>query len=489
MGAETSVLLSSLGAVDLEEIATLHERSSAWRLLRARNAPLVLGFLGATYVDRATGALPASRLVGDLDDYLYAVNAGRPETERYVADPAHYLEEWAKPEAGWLRRFYPDGSDEVHYDATPALEKAHAWVAGLRVRSTVGTESRLHTLVTLLRQIAYGADEDPQTRLADLRRRREEIDAEIAQVEAGDVVVMDGSALRERYGYFASTARELLSDFRQVEENFRSLDRAARERIATWDGAKGELLESLVGDRTDIASSDEGRSFAAFYDFLLSQDRQDELDDLLGTVQSLVEIDADPRMRVVHHDWFDAAERTQQTVRQLSDQLRRFLDDQVWVENRRVLDLVRSIEASAIAVRAAPPALTLEIEEPALRAALPFERPLYDVRPPTVVDSHVETAEVELDTSVLAEQTFVDQARLAANVRAVVPAGRSALLHDIVELYPLRDGLAELLGYLSLTEEDLRVELDESEQVRLDYVGADRASRVVRMPRATVERR
>lgn len=474
--------------MDVEEISTLHERSSAWRLLRARNAPLILGFLGATYVDSPAGAIPATRLVGELEDYLYAANAALPDVDRYVGDPARYLEEWAKPEAGWLRRFYPEASEEVHYDATPALEKAYAWVIGLRVRNTVGTESRLHTLVALLRQIAFGADEDPETRLVELRRRRDEIDAEIAGVEAGEVVVMDGAAQRERYGYFASTARELLSDFRQVEENFRGLDRAARERIATWDGAKGELLESLVGDRTDIASSDEGRSFQAFYDFLLSQDRQDELTDLLSRVQSLSEIDADPRMRVVHHDWFDAAERTQQTVRQLSDQLRRFLDDQVWVENRRVLDLVRSIEANAIATRSTTPTVALQIEEPALRIDLPFERPLYDVRPASVVNSEIETAQVELDTSVLADQAFIDTHRLAENVRAVVPLGSSALLHDILDLYPLQDGLAELLGYLALTEEDLRVSLDDREIVRVSYLGADGSPRVVRMPRATVAR-
>ena len=39
------------------------------------------------------------------------------------------------------------------------------------------------------------------------------------------------------------------------------------------------------------------------------------------------------------------------TVRQLSEQLRRFLDDQVWFENRRVIDILRSIEARALQLR------------------------------------------------------------------------------------------------------------------------------------------
>ncbi len=56
-------------------------------------------------------------------------------------------------------------------------------------------------------------------------------------------------------------------------------------------------------------------------------------------------------MRHIHYDWLEAGERTQATVRQLSEQLRRFLDDQVWFENRRVIDILRSIEASALGLR------------------------------------------------------------------------------------------------------------------------------------------
>ncbi len=147
----------------------------------------------------------------------------------------------------------------------------------LKTRPFVATESRLHTAVELLRQIVHGTDTDPESRLTDLRRRRAEIDAEIAAVEAGRLPVLEPAGVRDRYQQFTSTARELLSDFREVEENFRRLDRAAREKIATWDGSKGGLLAELVGSRSEITQSDQGHSFQAFYDFLLSDARQAEL--------------------------------------------------------------------------------------------------------------------------------------------------------------------------------------------------------------------
>ena len=182
-----------------------------------------------------------------------------------------------------------------------------------------------------------------------------------------------------------------MADFRQVEENFRSLDRSAREKIATWQGSRGELLDELVSTRANIDGSDQGRSFQAFYDLLLSEARQEELSQLLGRVSELAQIQTDSRLRTIHHDWADAAERTQQTVRQISEQFRRFLDDQIWVENRRVLELVKDIERHAVDVRAQAPKkdspVGIEVDVPGVDVALPLERPLYDVRPTTEVDS------------------------------------------------------------------------------------------------------
>lgn len=473
--------------MDHDTIDALRDRNPAWKLLRAQHAPLILSFLGAHFVEANAGATAAGPLAEALEDHLHALNAGEV---RYPRPALDYLDAWAAPESGWLRRFYPLSSDDVHYDATPAFEKAYAWVAALRARAFVGTESRLHTVVDLLRQIVDGSEADPATRLARLREQRDELDRQIAEAEAGHVPVLTDTAVRERYQQFAATARELLSDFREVEENFRNLDRAARERIATWEGSKGGLLADLVAGRADITGSDQGSSFQAFYDFLLSERRQDELAELLARVSRMSAVDADLRLRTVHHDWSDAAERTQQTVRQISEQLRRFLDDQVWLENRRVLDLVRAIEAAALSCRADPPAEGLAIDIPGVKIALPFERPLYDARPAANVDSMLGPApDDEIDVTALFTQSFVDSARLADNIRTVLPARTSTSLSEILDFFPVELGVAEIIGYLALSADDLDVHCDDAEETVLDYRDAEGILRRVRLPKVTVSRR
>jgi len=81
---------------------------------------------------------------------------GRAQRQDFPKPAKAYLDDWAAPEAGWLRKYYPDSSDEPHFDATPAVEKALQWVDGLREREFVGTESRLNVIFELLRQIVLG---------------------------------------------------------------------------------------------------------------------------------------------------------------------------------------------------------------------------------------------------------------------------------------------------------------------------------------------
>lgn len=213
-----------------------------------------------------------------------------------------------------MRKFYRPGSDEAQFDLTPATEKAIAWLAQLSERQFVGTESRLLTLFDLLKQMREGSEADPAKRLAKLHKKRDEIDSEIARVVSGDVPLLDDTAVKDRFQQFMQGARELLTDFREVEHNFRQLDRRVRERIALWDGGKGALLEQIMGERDAIADSDQGKSFRAFWDFLLSTRRQEELTELLDRVLQLpavADLKPDVRTRRVHYDWMEAGEHRQ----------------------------------------------------------------------------------------------------------------------------------------------------------------------------------
>lgn len=476
--------------MEYDELVTMRATNPAWRLLRAESAPLVLSVLGQVFVTENVRSISSTALVARLDDELYALNA-RLGSETFPRSAKAYLDDWSATEVGWLRKYYPTGSDEPHFDATPAVEKAVGWLEALRARSFVGTESRLNTLFDLLRQMVVGAESDPEVRLEELRRRRQQLDAEIALAEAGSVPVLDAAAQRDRYQQFTATARELLSDFREVESNFRALDRGLRERIAGWSGTKGELLDEVLGDRAGISDSDQGKSFQAFYDFLLSSAKQEELAALLERVRKLPAItEPDPRMRHIHYDWLEAGERTQSTVRLLSEQLRRFLDDQVWLENRRVMDILRSIESAALAIRDIPgTGPEMEIDDTAVSVVLPMERPLYSPANGAVIaDTILADSDEQLDHSALFDQVYVDPVPLAAAVRRAMAQRSHIGLRSVIAEHPLQLGLAELITYLSLRDDTFEVVFDERVREEIPWLDEAGINRIARLPRVTFAR-
>ena len=472
-----------------DEIEHLQAHHPAWVLLRSPHASLVLGFLGRVFVDGNRGGQSAEVLVGLLDDELYALNTRTDGDPPFPRSAAAYLDDWASPEKSWLRKYYPTGVDEPHYDITPAVEKAVLWLKDLRRREFVGTESRLNTLFELLRQMVFGADDDPQSQLVDLRRRRAELDEQIARAERGEVELLDATRQRDRYHQFARNARELLADFREVEENFRILDRRLRKQIAGWTGSKGALLDEALGSRNSITESDQGRSFQSLFDFLLSHQRQSELSELLDRLGKIADLeDLDPRLRHVHFDWIDAGERTQSTVRLLSEQLRRFLDDQVWVENRRIFDLLRSVEATAVEFRQQPPTLTMELPAMAVEVVLPFERPLYAPVAPVSLDSDdVQVGSGEFEADVLLDQLYVDRDALAHTVRSTLRDRGQIGLAPLIEDRPLQHGLAELIAYLSLTDASFDVVFDDERRDEIGWVDDD-AERRADLPAVTFTR-
>jgi len=486
--ADTS---SALGVVSFDEVAWLRDNSPAWRLLRADHAPLVLSFLHQVFVTENVRSISATELASRLDDELYALNERGGEPKKFPRPAKAYLDDWAAPEAGWLRKYYPEGTDEPHVDVTPAVEKALQWIGSLAEREFVGTESRLNTIIDLLRQIVFGTETDPEQRIAELRRQRQEIDDQIARIGAGELDLLDASAVRDRYQQFSATARELLADFREVEENFRKLDRQLREKITGWRGGKGELLDDVLGSRETIAGSDQGKSFQAFYDFLLSQARQEELSGLLDSVHQLTEITGkDLRLRHIHYDWLDAAERTQATVRDLSEQLRRFLDDQVWFENRRVIDILRDIESHALELRElrdVPVWMELDAAAPAIR--LPMERPLYaPVRKARIDSQNVRPADEETDPAALFEQVYVDPEPLRGCVRQALRHAPQVGLAQLVAGNPISQGVAELVTNLSLKDGTFGLVFDERHHEHVCWQEADGRERKVTMPRVTFVR-
>ena len=176
--------------MDYERLVTQRRTHPGWRLLAAGHAPLIASFLHASFIVPNVRSVGRQQLASTLDDYLYQLHDAAGATLFPKAATA-YLDDWASDDSGWLRKYYPPGAEEAHYDLSAATEQAIEWLGKLGQRAFIGTESRLMTVFSLLHQISDGSELDPRARIAELKRRKADIDVEIANISAGRLELMD----------------------------------------------------------------------------------------------------------------------------------------------------------------------------------------------------------------------------------------------------------------------------------------------------------
>lgn len=471
-----------------EFLELLRKKNPAWRLLASPKAPLVAAFLYKEFIVENRRMVAEQELISRLESFIDRLNQGRSEY-LFPRTGREYLDEWANDEHGWLRKFYPTRQDEPHFDITSLAQKAIEWLLSLRQQTFIGTESRLITVFELLHQIVERSETDPGLRLAELERRKAEIEQEIVQVQKGRVALLDETQIKERFWQAMTIAREILADFRAVEQNFRDLDRGMRERIATWDRGKGELLEAIFNEQDGITQSEQGKSFAAFWKFLMSSSYQEEFQDTLEKVlklRAVYELGTSRSIRHIHHDWVNAGAHVQETVAALSQQLRRYVDENFLEEERRINQIVREIEGKAIAIRhELPKEWDMTIDGVAPELSFPLDRPLFiPPRRPEIQDDAIAVGIENVPAEVLFSQVYVDKETLKDRISYLLQTQDKITLSQIIGHYPLELGLSELVTYLVIASESQQATFkpeDVEEVSWSDETGKKRVAKIAKI--------
>ena len=285
------------------------------------------------------------------------------------------------------------------------------------------------TVFDLLRQLVERAQSDPGVRISELQKRKAGIDREIRDIQKGHLEVLDATQIRERFQQMAFTARSLLSDFREVEQNFRSriapFASASPHGRAARRAAGGDLF--AAGRHRRLRPGQELPRLLGFPDVAA---RQEELSDLLaGGIRARggEALAPDRRLMRIHYDWLEAGEVAQRTVARLSDSC-----GATWTI-RRGWRIAASCSSSARWSRAPSRCATrrrrtyfMEMDEPAPTIDLPMDRPA--VQPPfkaKFAAAAVDEGDQALAADALFDQDHVDKARLMRNPPGAADAPQS----------------------------------------------------------------
>ena len=284
---------------------------------------------------------------------------------------------------------------------------------------------------------------------------------------------------KDRYIHAAETAKSILADFRQVEENFRELERNLMEQIIIWKKGKGELLEKFFADREFIQNSEQGRSFMAFWDYLMSKSSYEELDEVLGRIlslQGLGEIEQQYDMRHIRRQWSEAAQQVMDTISNLSRQISQYVDKGNLEQERYVYQLIKDIEDKAVSIKGNIPRNGDFAEIDRLSPDLDFmmDRRLFvPPKKPVIDSSNLTTGDHTGSVDALFKQVYVDKKVLAANIESFFQDRDKVPLSEVLEKFPLTKGVTELLSYLVIASGDSRNFVEgERQQLAMENVQA-----------------
>lgn len=459
--------------MDFAKALSLYKNDKTLQILRAEHFPLLISFFHLVFKQQDRIFYSQQDIRNILSDFIFSLE--QQGIEDYKNDPLDYLQQWSKQ--GYLRRYY-DAGDEPIYELTPATENALKWLDDLSKQQFVGTHSRLLQLFSILKQLV-NKTASPYERIKKLKEDREKLNKEIEDAEKGIYEKPDETRIKEDYFLAEETAKRLLADFRQVEQNFRELDKDTRQAIIKSNLTKGKLLDDIFNKQDFLWSTDQGKSFKAFWEFLMSREMQEELDMLITKINDLPtvkDIKKDATIDRLKNNLVEAGDKVNRTNDGLLEQLRKFVEQKSLLESKRILSSIDKIEALLLEINN-------EIDSPLLiidgvfKASLLMERPLF--KPPIKIlfqNEEVLEGQSDAETDALYSQFFIDIEALKENIKTLLKHKSQVSLVDVFNHYQSSKGVAEVLGYMQVAARDSKhiIDLEKTQQFNVQNVETDK---------------
>lgn len=464
----------SINFSNIAEVDWILENNKTLTLFKKDNASLIISFLYHSFKVKNKSSYLSNDLISNLSDYLFKINNDSDSgKERFPMEAKVYLENWAKE--GFLRQTYI--KEDAVFELTPATEKALNWLTELNKPEFVGAESRLLQIFNLLRELSIKSSDDIELRKNELLKEKSKIDEELLKIQSGEYEKFDERLIKEKFSLLEESVGKLLSDFRQIEENFRSLNTKAREDQIKKNLTKGKYLKELFMDQDIIMNTPQGKSFEAFYDFLMNPGKQEELDELIDKILALDElkdVKNNNQIGMLKENLVDSGDKVNKTTRSLSEQLRRFLDSTSFQESKRVLEIINEIEAVSLSIKNNPPAekdFMLIDDKPKLSFPMEFELFSEDRKVKFNI-GNIQVSDETFEVEALFKQQYIDPRVLIDRIESLLKNKKQITLKEIVEEIPVEKGLAEIIAYFSIAtnkEKNLKAVINEEQKERIPY--------------------
>lgn len=459
--------------------------SPSVELLRLRNRDTIIVFLMETFTTQQS-ALSSENIHNRLADYLEFKQIEKDEDseievfDSYENKARKYIQNWT--DRGFLTN-YQDENGEIFYELSSHSSKTIDWLTSLKKVEYVGTESKFKSIFNQLKELVEFTNDDAEKRIVLLENKKLEIEQQIQRIRIGeDVKVFEEFEIVPRFNQLNQSAKELLSDFKEVEENFKEITKDIYQKHAEGSLNKSDILEFTFDALDSLKESQQGKSFYAFWSFLLNPELQSEWEDLTKELYYTLEHKGitinDLFLKGMKKHLHSSGQKVYKANDKMAEKLSRIIRENEASKSKITKNIIQEIKKSLITISKSrnKPNISLELEL-GLEIDLPFEKRLtfeqikeivYTKKPKLATEDITDSQQLDR----LLKQVNIDRGLLRQRIKEALKIKSQTTIQEVIETVGgITKGLPELFGYIGIVKEfKYSINPDRTQKIVFDHI-------------------
>tara|TARA_B100000035_G_scaffold120744_1_gene102564 strand:- start:1578 stop:3035 length:1458 start_codon:yes stop_codon:yes gene_type:complete len=460
-----------------EDFLHLFEESPALRLMRGRLGSFVVGFFFKTFKKWGSSEASEEELIATLSEHIEQVR----ELEDFDAPkrlPQDYLEEWCDEDHRYMTKTYDEDREEYVFRLTRHSEKALSWLQDLlsmQQRGYATTESRFNRILIEMESLSQGVNADPESRIKDLSRKRDEIEEEIQRIrETGEAPIFGEDVIRDQVYDLSDLVEHFLSDFRAIEEFFKDHAREISKLYAQGDASKGDIVEHVLDADEELRNCDQGKSYFGFRSMMTNPTLARQFRNLAEQTSDIARrrgLDPNKTFLSLSERLFGEAGSAHGAYGRISRKLRQVVGDHAGGGGRQVRETLSQIRKSAYLLRDDPPVdWEFEID---IRPQF-FGLMESDYWEPKSVEAFAPISPADGGDNDWINEILnsvgepLDLNMFRERVDLALEEAEKVSLTEMVDKYPLERGVVDVVCYRVVAGEDSRHDILDDEIIKID---------------------
>jgi hypothetical protein len=316
---------------------------------------------------------------------------------------------------------------------------------------------------------------DPESRIKDLSRKRDEIEEEIQRIrETGEAPIFGEDVIRDQVYDLSDLVEHFLSDFRAIEEFFKDHAREISKLYAQGDASKGDIVEHVLDADEELRSCDQGKSYFGFRSMMTNPTLARQFRNLAEQTSDIARrrgLDPNKTFLSLSERLFGEAGSAHGAYGRISRKLRQVVGDHAGGGGRQVRETLSKIRKSAYLLRDDPPVdWEFEIDiRPQFFGLMESDywepKSVEAFAPITPADSGDNDWINEILNSV---GEPLDLNKFRERVDLALEEAEKVSLTEMVDKYPLERGVVDVVCYRVVAGEDSRHDILDDEIIKID---------------------